>query len=148
MFMTGFEDSVVCRFAKLELVRNQWREFNYLLDTANTYVPIPTTSPTTVKQLAVNVEENSSRYPVNYRTPPGVVRQQQLSNNNVNLLQNEQSLSLQVCNLGKGDARGVFKTINLDLRQYKSLQMYVHAESVKSTGDIKNGELYAIIRLG
>jgi cell surface protein SprA len=57
-------------------------------------------------------------------------------------------LSMQVCNLAQGDARGVFKTMNLDLRQYKSLQMYVHAESVKSTGDIKNGELYAIIRLG
>jgi cell surface protein SprA len=148
MFMTGFSDSVVLRFAKLELVRNQWREFNYLLDTANSYVPIPANTPTTVKQLAVNVEENSSRYPVNYKTPPGVIRQQQLSNNNVNLLQNEQSLSLQICNLNKGDARGVFKTLSLDLRQYKHLQMYVHAESVKSAGDIKNGELYAIIRLG
>ena len=148
MFLTGFEDSVVLRFAKLELVRNQWRQFNYLLDTSNQYKPIPTPTPTTVKQLAVNVEENGSRYPVNYRTPPGVIRQQQLSNNNVNLLQNEQSLSMQVCNLAQGDARGVFKTMNLDLRQYKSLQMYVHAESVKSTGDIRNGELYAIIRLG
>ncbi|OQP51291.1 cell surface protein SprA [Niastella yeongjuensis] len=148
MYLTGFEDSVVLRFGKLELVRNQWRQFNYLLDTSSQYVPIPGNTPTTVKQLAVNVEENASRYPVNYKTPPGVVRQQQLSNNNVNLLQNEQSLSLQVCNLNKGDARGVFKTISLDLRQYKQLQMYVHAESVKSAGDIKNGELYAIIRLG
>lgn len=148
MYLTGFEDSVVLRFAKLELVRNQWRQFNYLLDTTNQYVPIPASTPTTVKQLAVNVEENASRYPVNYRTPPGVIRQQQLSNNNVNLLQNEQSLSMQVCNLAQKDARGVFKTLNLDLRQYKQLQMYVHAESVKSTGDIKNGELYAVVRLG
>nr|WP_236065505.1 cell surface protein SprA [Niastella soli] len=148
MFMHGFEDSVVLRFAKLELVRNQWRQFNYLLDTTNQYVPIPGNTPTVVKQLAVNVEENASRYPVNYKTPPGVIRQQQLSNNNVNLLQNEQSLSLQVCNLNKGDARGVFKTLNLDLRQYKQLQMYVHAESAKSAGDLKNGELYAIVRLG
>ena len=148
MYLTGFEDSVVLRFAKLELVRNQWRQFNYLLDTASQYTPIPTTTTTTVKQLAVNVEENSSRYPVNYKTPPGVIRQQQLSNNNVNLLQNEQSLSLQVCNLVKGDARGVFKTMNLDLRQYKQLQMYIHAESVKSSSDIKDDELYAVIRVG
>ena len=147
MYLTGFEDSVVLRFAKLELVRNQWREFNYLLDTTSQYVNIPP-GTTTVKQLAVNVEENSSRYPVNYKTPPGVIRQQQLSNNNVNLLQNEQALSLQVCNLMKGDARGVFKTINLDLRTYKQLQMYIHAESVQSSTDIKDNELYAVIRLG
>jgi cell surface protein SprA len=148
MFLTGFEDSVVLRFAKLELVRNQWRQFNYLLDTASQYLPIPPSAPTTVKQLAVNVEENGSRYPINYKTPPGVIRQQQLSNNNVNLLQNEQSLSMQVCNLAQNDARGVFKTLNLDLRQYKQLQMYVHAESVRNSADIKNGEMYAVIRLG
>jgi cell surface protein SprA len=148
MYMTGFEDSVVLRFAKLELVRNQWRQFNYLLDTSNQYKPIPANTTTTVKQLAVNVEENASRYPVNYRTPPGVIRQQQLSNNNVNLLQNEQSLSMQVCNLAQGDARGVFKTMNLDLRQYKQLQMYVHAESVRSSTDIKNGDLYTVVRIG
>jgi cell surface protein SprA len=70
MYLTGFEDSVVLRFAKLELVRNQWRQFNYQLDTSNQYKPIPTNTTTTVKQLAVNVEENGSRYPVNYRTPP------------------------------------------------------------------------------
>jgi cell surface protein SprA len=29
MFLTGFEDTVVCRFAKLELIRNQWRRFSY-----------------------------------------------------------------------------------------------------------------------
>ncbi len=33
--------------------------------------------------------------------------------------------------------------MNLDLRQYGRLQMYIHAESVKTTSDIKNGELYA-----
>ncbi len=82
MYLTGFEDSVVLRFAKLELVRNQWRRFNYELDTTGHYAPIPVSTPTTVKQLAVNVEENGSRYPVPYRTPPGVcasatVKQQQ-----------------------------------------------------------------------
>lgn len=148
MFMTGFRDSAVLRFAKLELVRNQWRQFNYEMDTTSAYKPIPANSPTTVKQLAVNVEENSERSPVVYRTPPGVIRQQQLSNNNVNLLQNEQSLSLKICNLEKGFSRGVFKTMNLDLRQYKRMQLYMHAESVKSSDDIKNNELYAIIRVG
>jgi cell surface protein SprA len=148
MYLTGFTDSVVLRFAKLELVRNQWRQFNYELDTSGRYDPIAVNTPTSFKQLAVNVEENSKRYPVNYKTPPGVVRQQQLSNNNVNLLLNEQSLAIEVCGLENKRTRGVFKTINLDLRQYKRLQMYMHAESVKFQGDIKNNELYGVIRLG
>ena len=148
MYLTGFTDSVVLRFAKLELVRNTWRQFNYELDTTGQYRLIPENSPTTVNQLAVNIEENASRQPVPYKTPPGVIRQQQLSNNNVNLLLNEQSLSLQVCNLNQLEARGVFKTMNLDLRQYSRLQMYTHVESMKFNGDIKDNELYAVIRLG
>ncbi len=62
MFMTGFEDSVVLRFAKLELVRNQWRRFNYELDTTGQYKLIPANTPTTFNQLAVNIEENNSSH--------------------------------------------------------------------------------------
>ncbi|RYF92126.1 MAG: cell surface protein SprA, partial [Chitinophagaceae bacterium] len=148
MYLHGFEDSVILRFAKLELIRNTWRRFNYELDTTGTYAPIPANTATTFNQLAVNVEENSGRTPVQYKTPPGVVRQQQLSNNNVNLLLNEQSLSMQVCNLAQFESRGVFKTMNLDLRQYGKVELYVHAESVNSSGDVKDNELYTIIRLG
>lgn len=148
MFLHGFDDSVVLRFAKLELVRNQWRRFNYVLDTTGQYLPIPANSPTEFKQLAVNIEENSNRSPIPYRTPPNVVRQQQLSNNNVNILLNEQSLSMNVCNLAQNDSRGVFKTINLDLRQYGRLQMYWHAESVSFNGDIKDDNLFGVVRLG
>lgn len=148
MFMTGFEDSVVLRFAKLELVRNTWRGFSYELDTTGQYLPIPQNTTTTFKQLAVNIEENSSRSPVPYKTPPGIERQQQLSNNNVNILLNEQALSMQVCDLKQSESRGVFKTMNLDLRQYGKLQMYWHAESVNFDNDVKDDNLYAIIRLG
>ena len=148
MFLHGFEDSVIMRFAKLELVRNTWRRFNYQLDTTGVYDLIPANTATTFNQLAVNIEENSSRKPVVYKTPPGVVRQQQLSNNNVNVLLNEQSLSMQVCHLFEGQSRGVFKTLNLDLRQFSRIQMYWHAESVNSSTDIKDNELYAVVRLG
>lgn len=148
MFMTGFRDSVVLRFAKLELVRNQWRRFNYELDTTGQYKTIPANTLTDFNQLAVNIEENVSRSPVPYKTPPDVIRQQQLSNNNVNLFLNEQSLSLQVCKLVKNDVRGVFKTLNLDLRQYGKLLMYTHIESAGTTDNIQDNELYSVIRLG
>ena len=148
MYMNGFEDSVVCRFAKLELVRNNWRRFAYTVDTTGTYKELPASSPTSLNVLAVNVEENSSRQPVPYVIPPGIERVQQLSNNNVNILQNEQSLSMQICALQRQDARGVFKTLNLDLRQYRKLQMYIHAESVPGATVINDNEINAIIRIG
>lgn len=148
MYMTGFEDSVVCRFAKLELVRNNWRNFAYSIDTTGTYKPLPANSSTTLNVLAVNLEENSSRQPVPYVIPPGIERVQQLSNNNVNILQNEQALSMQICGLQRQDSRGVFKTLNLDLRQYRKLQMYIHAESVTGTTALNDNEINAVIRIG
>ncbi|MCU7551041.1 cell surface protein SprA [Chitinophagaceae bacterium LB-8] len=148
MFMTNFEDSTVMRFGKLELIRNQWRKFNYETDSSGIYTPLPANDPTSVDILAVNLEENDQREPVHYAQPPGIERQQQISNNNVNLFLNEQSLSLKVCSLEPNDARGVFKTLNLDLRQYGRLSMFIHAESVNYSDDIKNGELNAVVRIG
>ncbi|HTE10501.1 MAG TPA: cell surface protein SprA, partial [Chitinophagaceae bacterium] len=148
MFMTGFDDSVICRFAQFELVRNQWRNFSFNIDTTGNYTNVPVNSGTEFNVLAVNIEENSKRTPVPYVTPPGIERQQLLSNNNVNLFQNEQSMSLQICNLQKNDARGVFKTFNLDLRQYGTLSMFVHAEGRGAIDPLKPGALVAVIRLG
>ena len=148
MYMTGFEDSVVMRFATLDLVRNQWRTFTYDLDTTGSYTPLPANTNTSFDVLSVNVEENSSRQPIPYKIPPGIERVQILSNNGVNLLQNEQSMSLRVHNLAKTDARAVFKTLNLDLRKYGELSMFVHAESILNQPQISDGDLYAVIRLG
>ena len=148
MFLTDFSDSVVLRFAKLELVRNQWRRFSFQLDTLGTYKPLPANSPVDFNVLAVNREENSQRKPIPYVLPPGVERQQQLSNNNTVLLQNEQAISLRICNLLKGDARGVFKTVNLDLRQYGKLDMFIHAEASTGPNDLSDNELNAVVRIG
>jgi cell surface protein SprA len=148
MFVTGFDDSVVMRFGKLELVRNQWRKYQYQIDTTGNYTKLPTIDPAAVNTLAVNVEENDQRQPIPYAIPPGIERQQQLSNNNVSLFLNEQSLSLQVCNLPQFEARGVFKTMNLDLRQYGKLSMFIHAESVQGAQPIADNEMKAVIRIG
>ena len=148
MYLTGFSDSVVCRFAKLELVRNSWRSFTYVIDTTGNYTALPT-NLVTFNVTAVNIEQNSSRTPIPYVTPPGVLRQQELSNNNVNLLLNEQAMSLQICNLAQGDVRGVYKTTALDLRRYGTMDMFIHAESAMSQdGLLHNNDLTAVIRLG
>lgn len=148
MFMTGFDDTMVLRFGKLELIRNQWRKFRQKIDTLGTYTTLPAPDPVNVNTLAVNIEENDQRQPVPYTIPPGIERQQQLSNNNQQLFLNEQSLSVQVCGLPQNEARGVFKTMNLDMRQYKRLQMFIHAESVVNSTPLTFGDLNAVIRIG
>ena len=147
MYLTGFQDSVVMRFATLDLVRNQWRTFTYQLDTTGSYTPLPINSNTNFNVSAVNLEANSSRIPIPYKIPPGIERVQQLSNNGINLLQNEQSMSLKLNNLNYGDARAVFKTFNLDLRQYGELSMFIHAESALGQ-TVNDGEMEAVVRIG
>lgn len=153
MFATGFsDDQVVMRFGKLELVRNQWRKYQYEIDTLGVYKNLPANDPTEVNTLAVNLEENDQRLPVNYVMPPGVERQQQLSNNNVQLFLNEQALSVQLCNLDRGQSRGVFKNMNLDMRQYGKLRMFIHAEGRNPNGGggdpLNDNDLTAVVRIG
>ncbi|MET0466760.1 MAG: cell surface protein SprA [Chitinophagaceae bacterium] len=148
MFVSGFEDSVVMRFGKLELIRNQWRKFQYQIDTTGNYVTLPANNPAIFNTLAVNVEENDQRSPIRYRIPPGIERQQQLSNNNVQLYLNEQALSVQVDNLPAAETRGVFKNMNLDMRQYGKLRMFIHAEARQFDNMITDGSLTAVIRFG
>ena len=119
-----------------------------MLDTTGTYTTLPTTSATSFNVTAVNIEQNASRTPVGYVIPPGIARQQQLSTNNVNLLLNEQSLSIQVGGLTPGDARGVYKTVNLDLRRYGHLDLFIHAEAAGLQSNLADNDLYAVIRLG
>lgn len=148
MFVTGFNDSVVMRFGKLELIRNQWRKFQYDIDTSGNYVNLPAVDPVQFNTLAVNLEENDQRTPIPYVIPPGIERQQQLSNNNVQLFLNEQSLSVQLCGLERGWSRGVFKTMNLDMRQYGKLRMFIHAEGRGSNDAIDDNSLTAVVRIG
>jgi cell surface protein SprA len=147
MYLHGLADSIVLRFAELQFIRDSWRTFSYVLDTTGNYTLLPVNSPTTINVTAVNIEQNSSRTPIPYVIPPGIQRQQSLSTNNVNVLLNEQSMSLQICHLAQFDTRGVYKTFNLDLRKYGHLDMFIHAES--AGGDnLRDSDLVAVIRLG
>jgi len=148
MFVTDFEDSVVMRFGKLELTRNIWRRFPFTIDTTGNYNPITTSA--TLDVNGVNIEENDKRSPLPYRTPRDIQRQQIQSNNGVNLLQNEQAMSLRFCDLGLGDSRGVQQTFaNRDLRQFGRLLMYIHAENnVKTPNLMRDKDINAVVRIG
>jgi cell surface protein SprA len=139
MYMHGFAKPVTLRFARFELVRNQWRRYRQDLGT-------DCEIPTAFDVNAVNIEENSSREPFNYVLPEGIQREQSLGV--FNALQNEQSLALNVQGLCDGDARAIFKIINMDMRVYERLKMFVHAEELDQQEVINPGDLSIFIRLG
>ncbi len=146
MFMTGFEDSTVVRFGELQLSRNIWRKFKFAINNNGIFSPANITN---FNVGAVNIEENDARTPLPYRTPKDIQRQQTLSNNGVNLLQNEQALTLQFCDIKKNDAKGVFQAFaNKDLRQFKKLSMYIHAEQKSAATPLNDKDLTAVVRIG
>lgn len=130
MYLTGFSDDVVMRFATLDLVRGDWRSYTKSLepDVDNN----PADDGTFVDVATVNIEENNTRSPIIYDLPPGL-RREQLNNNNTIVQQNEQSLSFKIENLESKDSRGVFKNVNIDIRQYERLKMFIHAEEIIET---------------
>ena len=70
MFLTEFEDPLVMRFAKLELVRGEWRRFPFNLDDVRENVPVDEDDETNFNVNAVNLEENGGRVPIPYVLPP------------------------------------------------------------------------------
>lgn len=146
MFMKGVDKPVVLRFARLELVRDEWRKYNYDLAYPGEYITNDD-DITTFNVSAVNIEENGSRVPVNYVLPPGIDREVNVQTSTLAKL-NEQSMSLDVCNLRDGDSRAAYKNTSMDVRSYKKMQMYVHAEAAPGGDALNDGDLTMFIRLG
>ena len=145
MYLTDFADSVILRFAELHLVRNEWRKYNFDISEGG---PSLTNQyeDGTFEISAVNIEENSGKEPVNYVLPPGVDRVIDPSQPQVAEL-NEQSMVFKVHSLHDGDARIAYKNTELDLRQYKKLEMFIHAEAIP--GEVlDSSDLTAFIRFG
>lgn len=137
MYMSEWEDPVVLRFGTLDLVRGDFRRYLLTLD-PNENNQVNDADPTLFEVAAVNIEANETRLPIPYVLPPGVVRER-LNNNNNSIRQNEQSLSIKVDELEPQDARGVFKTYNLDMRQYSRLRMFLHAEGLPVANGSQDG---------
>ena len=141
MFMTGFQKPIVLRFGSLDLVRGEWRIYKQSLNTS-------ATETATFNVSAVNIEENNDKIPVNYVLPPGISRatdpsQPQLVENN------EQALNMVVTNMQHGESKAVYKKTSLDLRQYKRMQMFVHANHlVPDVTNLQDNQLAVFIRLG
>ena len=144
MFMTKFDEAASLRLATLDLVRGEWRGYTKPLH------PVAMTPISTGKLdiQAVNIEENASKTPVNYVLPPGITRETDPGQPQL-LQQNEQSMVLRVNDLAPGDALAVYKNTSYDMRQYKRLQMFVHAEKMASdVSNLKDYELTCFVRVG
>lgn len=148
MFLHGFQDSVFMRFARLEMGRNNWRRYLFSLQNPGENIPDDDLRTVEFAVASVSVEENSDREPVPYVIPPGVDRQQAAVATGQNIQLNEQALALQVCGLKDGDARAVFKEVGVDMRQFKGLRMFIHAESRVGQQPLRDGDVYGIIRIG
>ena len=144
MYLTGCEKETHLRFATLDLVRGEWRQYTRDLAPVGT----PVNSSATVDVQTVNIEENSTRTPVNYVLPPGVSRQTDPGQAQL-IAQNEQAMVMRVSHLSPHDARAMYKNTGYDMRQYKNLQMFVHAEKLEAVDpELRDGDLTCFIRLG
>ena len=142
MFLTNFENPIVLRFATLELVRGEWRNYEQPLYAGKA----PSTSGS-MSVTAVNLEENGDKTPVNYVLPPGIKREI-FSEGATQTEENEQALSIIINDLASGDARAVYKKTNMDLRRYKHLQMFVHANALPGDHSLENGQVSLFVRIG
>ena len=139
MFLTGFKKPIVLRFGTFDLVMGKWRTYDQ---------PLSAASGGTLDASSVSLEENGEKTPVNYVLPPGIKREQDPSQPQL-VEANEQALSLVVKNMSTGEAKAVYKNSTLDLRQYKRIQMFAHANALEqNTTRLQDGDLSVFIRLG
>ena len=139
MYLKEFTENTVFRFGTLDLVRSDWRRYTQALDKND---PTPNDPQTTFSVGVIGTLENEG----SYSSPPGI-EPEQLYNNNTVVRQNEQSLVVNVCNLESEDSRGVYKNISVDMRQYKRIRMFMHAERGDS-GFLMDNNLVGFIRMG
>jgi len=133
MFMTGFKMPVVLRLGELELVRGDWRRYTEnieLTDDINNF-----------EVGVVNIEDNDNIYEL----PPGIEREELQGTNRI-ITQNEQSATISVTDLDAQETRLMYKNLSIDMRRYKNLKMFLHAQS--DDVNASDGDLSAVIRFG
>ena len=143
LLLKGFDQTSTLRFGSFDLVRSDWRKYTNEIFSAtvsdnNEGNSAPQTQNANFDIGSVNLEENALGTPP-YVLPPGIDRQV-LSGNAGAQRQNESSLYMKVKDL-KGESRGVFKNTSLDMRRYKKLKLFVHAENQTNTTTSNTSEL-------
>ncbi len=152
MLMKGVTNTMTLRFGTFDLVRSDWRKYERDISSAQTTgndedegKALPT-AITNVAISAVNLEENSTSRPP-YMLPPGISREV-LGGTTGTQMQNEASLKLEVNQLKNSEPRGIYKNMALDMRRYKTLKMFIHAEEINNPSLDKIQDVTFFIRMG
>ncbi len=143
MFLTQFKMPVVLRFGELEMVRGDWRRYTKTLPETGTPENLDSDELNKFEVGVVSIEQNQDRY----QLPPGIERERLQGTNRIQR-QNEQSVTLKVTDLEADEVRTIYKNISIDMRRYKKLRMFLHAESPNTVSGASDDEMVAIIRLG
>lgn len=128
MWMSGYKKPFTLRFATYEFVGSQWRKVSEISEAPD--------NQDNFKVSTINIEENANREPFPYRQPDGSIRALNRSAQ-VQALENEQSLVLNVENLGPGEIQMVKRVYpgKLNLLNYSNVRMFVHGEGFEKRGD-------------
>ncbi len=141
MYLTEFQQPIHLRLGSLDLVRGDYLTYKRPI--------LPNgTDPETNGSTTFSVQSVSEEVTTEYVSPPGVVREQ-LVNNNQSIREDEQSLALLINNLEPLDSRGVFKNFRIDMSQYENLEMFLHAQaSPPPNAQLQDDQMVAFIRMG
>jgi len=139
-FFAGFSKPKTFRLAQFSFVRNQWRRKVVAQEGFEVNA--------TFKVDDVGLEENQSKLPFNYKSPPGIVRER-LFTNYTNVRQDEKSIALKATGIGDSSEFSIYKLSQLDIRNFEHLQLFVHAEKpVDSQFPADNKEVSIYIKMG
>lgn len=128
MWMSGYEQPFTMRFAAFDFVGSQWRQDENINQTSDPNAEL--------RISTINIEENSNRQPFPYRQPAGGIRAQNRGSQ-LRSLQNEQSIVLDVSNLGPGSVQLIKRVFpgGLDLLNYSNMRMFIHGEGYTNRED-------------
>ncbi len=146
LYLTNAKKNIILRFAEMNLVRGDWRKYAATMTSAGEFVTDVQYDEGVLDITNVGLEENGSKTPVNYVLPPGIERERDYMTNQV-VEQDEKAMALHVTNLPDGQAVAAYKTAVLDLRQYKKMKMFVHAEEM-SGEPLNDNDLHIFVRIG
>ena len=142
MYLRGFSRPIVLRFGSLDPVKGEWR----------TYRPAARRSRFVVGKDGSKLYQHRGKQRQDTRqlraaTGHNTARQDPTQPQLVEA--NEQALNMVVTNLGNNESKAVYKNTNLDLRQYRRLQMFVHANAMnQNTTSLADDQIAVFIRVG
>lgn len=138
MVLTNFQQPVVLRFANFRMIGSRWRRYLASLEEGG-LVPDREPDFDNFTISVVNIEENAAPDPSGnkspYKVPPGIKRDRD-NTSSVPRQLNEQSIQVCIDNLKDGDARAIYKNVEMDFFNYGRIKMFVHANSESDDDDM------------